>query len=620
MKNRKRIFVKNRLNYTGAVLALAIALASTSLKGQTLGRGLDPSFGAGGIVTTDFAGGGDAAAGIAVQTDGKLVVAGNAFNNASSNFTFAVARYNSNGTLDASFGIGGKATTDVGGRFEFATAVAMQGDGKIVVAGNTVIGFFNDFALVRFNSNGTLDTSFGTGGKVLTDFGVSAQSDSIAVQPDGKILVAGFANLDGGDNFEVVRYNSDGTLDTSFGTGGKVTTDFGLSTQGFSFAQANSLAVQQDGKIVLAGMAVLNSVRNFAVVRYNSNGTLDAGFGNGGKVTTPFATPNPSSDNVSAESVAVQPDGKIVAAGLAGFDVALARYNSNGTIDPGFGTGGKVTTSISPSYDSASSVSIQRDGKIVVAGRTVTLSDGNFHSLLVRYNSNGMLDTAFGAGGNLTNIFGGDNEAVSSIAIQLDGKIVAAGGVTVNGNSDFALARFNSENDSTAPAPASATASFVKLDTTTGGSWKGVYGLDGYAVINDSASAPVYGTAMPAGVSSYTWAASTSDVRGLQKGASPNDRIAACFYSSGTFSIDLHFNDMNTHQVAFYFLDWDFYGPRNQQVDILDPNTGVLLDSREVSSFAGGQYLVWNLSGHVIVRITNLKSGSNAVLSAIFFR
>ena len=244
------------------------------------------------------------------------------------------------------------------------------------------------------------------------------------------------------NDFALVRFNSDGTLDISFGTGGKVTTDFGLSTQGFSYAQANSIALQQDGKIVLAGTALLNSVRNFALVRYNSNGTLDTGFSTGGKVTTPFSTPNPSFDNASAESVAVQPDGKIVAAGLAAFDIALARYNSNGTLDTSFGTGGEVTTSISPSYDQAFSVAVQQDGKIVVAGRTVTLSDGNFHSALARYNSDGMLDTTFGTGGSVTNIFAAANEAVSSIAVQLDGKLVAAGGANFTGNSDFALARF----------------------------------------------------------------------------------------------------------------------------------------------------------------------------------
>jgi len=253
---------RKRIKSTRALLALAVVLGSTSIYGQSGSSVLDPTFGTGGKVTTDFAGAGDGAAAIAVQPDGKLVVAGVATINGNS--AFALARYNSNGALDLSFGTGGKSTTDFGGRFERATSVALQGDGKIVVAGGSVIALFNDFAVARFNSNGTLDTSFGTGGKVLTDFGVSAEADSVIVQLDGKIVVAGEANINGGYNFELVRYNSNGTLDASFGTSGKVTTDVGLLDRGFSYARAKSAAVQPDGKIVLAGQAFLNGAYNFA--------------------------------------------------------------------------------------------------------------------------------------------------------------------------------------------------------------------------------------------------------------------------------------------------------------------------------------------------------------------
>src|SRR5262249_11690495 len=159
----------------------------------------------------------------------------------------------------------------------------------------------------------------------------------------------------------------------------------------------------------------------------------------------------------------------------------------------------------------------------------------------VRYNSNGVLDTAFGTGGNVTNIFGVANEAVSSIAVQLDGKIVAAGGANFNGNSDFALARFNSGNGSNPNV--NPTARFVKVDTATGGSWKGVYGFDGYIVVGDLASAPTYGTATPAGNSFYVWSGSTGETRAVQKASSATDRIAACWYSGGAFTIDVNFTD-----------------------------------------------------------------------------
>jgi uncharacterized delta-60 repeat protein len=603
------------MKLTRALLALAVVLGSNSIYGQS-GGVLDPTFGTGGKVTTDFAGADDGAGAVAVQPDGKLVVAGTANINGISEF--AVARYNSNGSPDVSFGAGGKVTTDVGGSFEAVTAVTLQADGKIVVAGGAGVGLFRDFALARYNSDGTLDTSFGTGGKVLTDFGLSAQAQSVAVQLDGKIVVGGFANIDGGDNFELVRYNSNGTLDAGFGTAGKVTTDFGLFTQGFSYAQANSLALQQDGKIVLGGFAFISGY-NFALARYNSNGTLDTSFGTGGQVTTNFPTPNPN-NNVAAFSVALQPDGKIVAAGLAAFDVALARYSSSGALDTSFGTGGKVTTDIAGSYDLLDSAVVQQDGKIVAAGRAFV--NGNFHSALLRYNSNGTLDTSFGMGGKLTNIFGVASEGVSSIAVQPDGKIVAAGGATTNASSDFALARFTSASGSnTNPNPSpSPSAGFVKLDTTTGGSWKGVYGLDGYIVIGDSGIAPAYGTATPAGNGFYVWSGSTADTRAVQKASSATDRIAACWYSSSVFTIDVNFADANQHQFAIYLLDWDNYaGGRTQRIEIFDANNS-LLDTRMVSGFSGGQYLVWNLSGHVTIRVTNTNPNGNAVVSGLFFR
>ena len=168
--------------------------------------------------------------------------------------------------------------------------------------------------------------------------------------------------------------------------------------------------------------------------------------------------------------------------------------------------------------------------------------------------------------------------------------------------------------------PATGTAAFVKTDTTTGGSWKGVYGAAGYDIINDTASLPAYVSATPSGNASYIWSGSSTDGRALQKGSSTTDRIAACWFSSGAFSIDLQFNDANTHQVALYLLDWDTYnGGRTERVDILDSNNNVL-DSRNVSSFVNGQYLVWNFSGHVTVRITNTNAVSNGVLSGILFQ
>src|SRR5262245_36012650 len=362
-----------------ALLALTIALAPTLISGQTLpaesSGTLDRIFGTAGTVSTDFGGTSAAARAVAVQPDGKIVAAGLAAINGV--VDFALARYNRDGTLDASFGTGGIVTTpfDFPGSFDTVTSVVLQPDGKIVMAGSTVINSFAEFALARFNSDGTLDDGFGTGGMVTTAFTssisatpsgqVSAEAQSVAVQADGKIVAAGEANVDGGEDFALVRYNSNGTLDATFGTGGKVTTAF-LGSAGQAFAFAFSVAIQPDGHIVAAGYFSNNAADasapnfDFALARYNSNGTLDTSFGTGGKVTTDFAGPDDK-----ATSVAFQPDGKILVAGAAGpyvirgFDFALARYNSNGTLDASFGTGGKATTDFGGVQDVPSSIALQ---------------------------------------------------------------------------------------------------------------------------------------------------------------------------------------------------------------------------------------------------------------------
>jgi hypothetical protein len=162
------------------------------------------------------------------------------------------------------------------------------------------------------------------------------------------------------------------------------------------------------------------------------------------------------------------------------------------------------------------------------------------------------------------------------------------------------------------------SASFVKSDGTTQGSWQGAYGGDGYNVIDaGSPSYPAYATVTPVGNSAYTWVASTPDPRALEKPANPADRIAAAWYSAGVFSIDVNLTDGATHQVALYLLDWDGIG-RSEQVDVLDGTTGQVLDTRTVNGFSGGEYLVWTLGGHVLVRLTN-HAGNNAVLSGLFF-
>jgi uncharacterized delta-60 repeat protein len=408
--------MQNLFKLKPALLALAMVLIPTLTYGQS--GTLDPSFGSGGEAINDFGGR------IALLPDGKILAAGSA--SATDGFDFSLSRFNSNGPLDTTFGSGGRVTTDLGARFEGARSVVVQPDGKIVTGGFATVGLFANFALVRYNSDGSLDLSFGTGGKVTTNFGdISAEAYSMALQTDGKIVLAGYVNFNGGYSFGLARYNANGTLDAGFGTGGKVHTEFDGFGQTFSFADANSVAIQQDGKIVAAGECTINGQRDFALARYNSNGTLDLGFGTGGKVNTDFVG---FAD--LANDVTIQPDGRIVAAGAAAtgtaasvlFNFALARYNSNGTLDPTFGTGGKVTTDFAGALDTVSDVVVQPDGKIIAAG-TATINgftDGAFG--LARYFTNGTLDPTFGTGGKLTTNFGPDADGAGSVVLQQDNK------------------------------------------------------------------------------------------------------------------------------------------------------------------------------------------------------
>jgi uncharacterized delta-60 repeat protein len=381
---------------------------------------LDTSFSGDGKQTTDFGTSFDDARGAALQDDGKIVVVG-----ATGDGGFALARYNPSGTLDTSFSGDGKQSTDLSGSFsDGATAVAIQDDGKIVVAG-AGNPFPSDFVLARYNPNGTLDTSFSGDGKQSTDFGSFDGASGVALQGDGKIVALGSAGF--GD-FALARYNPNGTLDTSFSGDGKQTTDFG-GAEG-----AGRVAIQANGKIVAVGGG--GPGQDFALARYNPNGSLDTSFSGDGKQLTDFG-----SDGDSAGAVALQGDGRIVAVGRSGGDngdFALARYNPNGTLDTSFSGDGKQTTDFVGDNDAANGVVLQTNGKMVAAGTCGAGCD----FALARYNPDGSLDPNFSNGGKLTTDFGGfsGDDTARGVAVQGNGKIVAAGAFGPNG---FGLARYN---------------------------------------------------------------------------------------------------------------------------------------------------------------------------------
>jgi len=333
---------------------------------------LDPSFGTGGLVTSDVGGGSaDEARGVAIQSDGKIVVVGNAAVGLTANnlvnFDFAVARYNTDGSLDATFGNGGKVTTDFNGQFDRAFAVAIQSDGRIVVAGNVgfpiVSGIATDFGIARYNANGALDATFGSGGKVTTDIAGGVDiAQNVIVQANGAILVSGVVSIgssSGLDHGALARYDANGILDPGFGTAGKLTLA--------NLSLGEGLAVQGDGRIVVAGSARVGATRQFALMRLSAAGAPDGTFGTAGLVTMGLST----QDDFS-RAVALQPDGKIVVAGLSSnsvnSDFAVARFDPSGAPDASFGSGGKLTLDFFGSSDGAENVLVQPDGKILLGG------------------------------------------------------------------------------------------------------------------------------------------------------------------------------------------------------------------------------------------------------------
>ena len=421
----------------GAV-ALAVALAiALSAPAQAAPGDLDPTFGTDGTVTTN--GVLDGANAVALQPDGFIVAVGYA--TAGPGFDWGLARYKPDGRLDLTFGSSGTLTTDFGGNYDYATAVGLQADGRIVVAGieGNDSGAGRDFALARYNPDGGLDVSFGSGGKVTTDFaGAEDNALGMVLQPDGRIVVVGYSSR-GPSDFALARYNPDGSLDTSFGSGGRVTTEFG----GFDLGYA--VALQPDGRIVVAGSSGSGTNSDFALARYHPNGSPDTAFGSGGRVTTDL------SGFDTGYAVALKPDGRILVTGPVSHptrsnDFGLAGYNRDGGLDEAFGSGGKVITDFAGESDIPYTVAVQPDGRILVAGHAGIRGPDVFLDYredfaLARYSLDGSLDAGFGSGGKVTTNIGADsdNDTANALALQPEGRIVLAG---AGGGGTFALARY----------------------------------------------------------------------------------------------------------------------------------------------------------------------------------
>jgi uncharacterized delta-60 repeat protein len=418
------------------VSKVGITLAAASLVVATWGLpsalaaagDLDATFGDAGVVTTVFPVGSFATA-VATQADGKIVAVGAAAG-PSETGEFALARYDERGTLDPSFGDAGVVTTPIAGGGDEARSVAIQEDGRIVVGG-TDSG--QRFAVVRYRPDGVLDTSFGGDGIVRTNFtpGDDVAWD-VAIQPDGKIVAVGAAGF-GQTGFQLARYRRDGTLDPTFGDDGMVVTRY-------SGANARTLALQPNGRIVVAGY----NKTGFAMARYRPDGRLDRSFSVNGTIDHVYGSWSPLR-YIFAGAVAVQPDGRIVVAG--GFDIfhiGLARFHAEGRLDRTFGGDGVVRKQVDSGEQGANGLVIQPDGKIVATGSAGPHEYGDptvFRFVAIRCLPGGRLDRTFGDQGKVETFFDGGASAHGA-AVDAGGRIVVVGGAGEGNDGAFALARY----------------------------------------------------------------------------------------------------------------------------------------------------------------------------------
>ena len=390
--------------------------------------------------TLNFGSSDDQGLGLAIQADGKIVVVGSSLDIPPGDWDMAVVRFTS-GSPDSTFSPpDGMAKIAVGPGDDVAEAVEIQPDGKIVMAGSVNDGTDYNFGVIRLNADGSLDPSFGSGGKVDTPVRplCADVGNDMLLQSDGKIVLTGYSSGGAGDTrVGLLRYNPDGSLDSTFGSGGVTNTLIGGES-----SYGNAIAIQADGKLVVAGSAKTAGVHDIAVVRYNTDGSLDTSFDTDGAATTAIG----SGADV-ARAVAIQPDGKILIAGSShngsNNDFAMVRYETDGSLDTSFGTGGKVTYAVGSGDDVANDLYVQPDGRIIVIGSSYNDGAGfELDAAVARFLPDGSVDQSFGTSGVVT-VHWSLGDAGYAAAVQLDGKLVVAGAVEIGGccGRDFLLLR-----------------------------------------------------------------------------------------------------------------------------------------------------------------------------------
>lgn len=414
----------------------AIALASAALLVSSLGS---PARADPGSLDKFFAGDGRQTAfpqgttgyAVAIDKQGRIVVAGYTL---TAKTDFALARFLPNGNPDPDFGGGdGRVTTNLGGT-DYAFDVALQSDGKIVVAGERDKANGSQFAVVRYGIHGVVDKTFSKDGMSFVGFGKKYQgANAVVIGAAGNILLGGFTSNGTLSRWAMARFTPGGALDTTFGNDGKVSIDTSPTDE-----QIEDLALVQNGKIVAAGYEEASLTPRFSIARFQGGGKLDKAFGHGGVNSVDL-----TNGGDIAYGLAKQSDGKLILVGYADNggrgDWGIVRFGPKGLLDKTFGNKGKVITHVSDAYEYAYGVAVQTNGKIVVVGRAVRTS-ADFG--VFRYTVKGKLDGTFGHGGKVFTDFFTGADTARGIALQTNGKIVVAGDAAKGATSRMAVARY----------------------------------------------------------------------------------------------------------------------------------------------------------------------------------
>jgi len=427
------------------LLVTSFSLITTVLFSQS--GTLDSTFNGVGIVRTDVANHStDFLYALAIQPDQKILAAGSV--NITGHLDFALIRYLSDGSIDSDFGVNGLAQINFNDGDDVCYGIALQPDGKIVLVGTTQLKNLTEFAVARLNTNGTPDSTFGVAGKVISDLGSDYQlPNDVALQTNGKIIAAGRYNYPGfaGSDFAMIRYNTDGEVDSTFGVNGIVLT--GIHEED----EVKGIMIQPDGKIVLGGFASISAKGDYAMVRYLEDGNVDKDFGIGGKVTTDLAGTGRS----DYETCVLQDkDGKLVLGGNANYntieglsDLGIVRYDKDGHLDQGFANHGIFILHLGDNSQMQAIVQ-QPDGKYLFAGKSNAVGAIN-QWLLARVTNDGELDTDFGDNGFVVTDMASNYQVANSMLLQNDTRIVVGGWNGDFNNSDFVLARYFADSTMT---------------------------------------------------------------------------------------------------------------------------------------------------------------------------